>query len=60
MGWINSVLLLQNFLRNLLFKTIKVNEAVDVNPRQRVIDGDALVGCMDGSNVGDDEDGVLR
>ena len=50
MGWINSVALLQFVLRRLLFKTIKVNESLDVNPRQRVIDGDALVGCMDGAD----------
>ena len=50
MGWINSVALLRNLLRNLLFKTLRVDEAVDVNPRQRVIDGDALVGCMDGAD----------
>ena len=50
MGWINSVALLQICLRNLLFKTLRVDEAVDVNPRQRVIDGDALVGCMDGAD----------
>ena len=37
MGWTNSVALLQNFLRNLLYKTIKVPREVDVNPRERVL-----------------------
>ena len=50
MGWTNSVALLQNFLRNLLFKTLKVPPELDVNPRQRVINGDAVVGCMDGAD----------
>ena len=50
MGWTNSVALLQNFLRNLLYKTIGVPRNVDVNPRQRVLKGDAVVACMDGAD----------
>ena len=50
MGWINSVALLQNFLRNLLFRTIGVSWKLDVNPRQRVLKGDAVVACMDGAD----------
>ena len=50
MGWTNSVALLQNFLRNLLYKTIGVPRGLDVNPRQRVIRGDAVVACMDGAD----------
>ena len=50
MGWTNSVALLQNFLRNLLFKTLEVPPQLEVNPRQRVIKGDAVVGCMDGAD----------
>ena len=46
MGWTNSVALLQNFLRNLLYKTIEVPRKVDVNPRQRVLRGDAMVACI--------------
>ena len=50
MGWTNSVALLQNFLRNLLYKTIGVPRGLDVNPRQRVLKGDAVVACMDGAD----------
>ena len=50
MGWTNSVALLQNFLRNLLFKTLKAPPDLDINPRQRVLRGDALVACMDGAD----------
>ena len=50
MGWTNSVALLQNFLRNLLSKALKVPPEMDVNPRQRGISGDAVVGCMDGAD----------
>ena len=35
MGWTNSVALLHNFLRNLLYKTIKVPRKIDVNPKQK-------------------------
>ena len=50
MGWTNSVALLQNVLRNLLYETIQVPREVDVNPRQRVLRGDAMVACMDGAD----------
>ena len=50
MGWTNSVALLQNFLRNLLYRTIGVPRGIDVNPRQRVLRGDAVVACMDGAD----------
>ena len=38
------------FLRNLLYKTIQVPRYLDVNPRQRVLHGDAMVACMDGAD----------
>ena len=50
MGWTNSVALLQNFLRNLLFKTLKVSPQLEVHPRQRVLKGDAVVACLDGAD----------
>ena len=42
--------LLQFVLRNLLYETLKVDPLLDVNPRQRVLEGDAVVGCMDGAD----------
>jgi len=48
MGWINSVALIQNFIRNLVFKHCHVSPSLEVNPRQRVVRGDAVVTCMDG------------
>ena len=50
MGGINSVAWLQNFLRNLLFKTLRVPAELEVNPRQKVLSGDAVIGCIDGAD----------
>ena len=33
-----------------MYNTLKVDPALDVNPRQRVLEGDAAVGCMDGAD----------
>lgn len=48
MGWINSVDLIQNFIRRLVFGKCQINPALEVNPFNRRLSGDAVITCMDG------------
>ena len=41
MGWISSVAFIQNFIRNLVYKNCKAPPSYEVNPRHRVIRGEA-------------------
>ena len=44
----NSVGLIQHFLRRLIFQTCEAPRSLEVNPRQKRVDGDAVVACTDG------------
>ena len=48
MGWINSVDLIQNFIRRFVFKICEVPAELEVKPQLKRVANDAALTCMDG------------
>ena len=51
MGWVNSVDLIQNFIRRFVFKTLGVSPEAEVQRAVSVPSGEAAVVCMDGFDL---------
>ena len=51
MGWVNSVDIIQNFIRRFVFKTLGVDPASEVQRAVPIPRGDAAVVCMDGFDL---------
>ena len=51
MGWVNSVDLIQNFIRRFVFKTLGVSPESEIQRAVPVPSGDAAVVCMDGFDL---------
>ena len=47
MGWINSIVLIQNFVRNMIHEICKIPSNIEANKLSKVVGGDAVVTCMD-------------
>ena len=51
MGWVNSVDIIQNFIRRFVFKTLGVNPLSEIQRGVPVPRGEASVVCMDGVDL---------
>ena len=51
MGWINSVDLIQNFIRRFVFNLIRVPASMEMGPKTKMPEGDIAVVCMDGFDL---------
>ena len=51
MGWINSVDIIQNFIRRFVFRTVGVSPDLEVSRVHPFPTGDAAVICMDGFDL---------